>query len=778
MISFFLSHRLKLARLALRWERAAPGLTALISLIALFLALALFDAALLLPGWLHGLILAGFAAVLLALLAHLFRLPEPTLAEAARRLERDSGISHRPLAALEDRAANGDPELWQAHLRRMEDLSRSLRPGWPDPILAARDPHALRFAALLLLVIAASGSGADWPARLGRAVSPDLSLPGLGPDMLEVWITPPAYTGLPPRMLRRDERLEQPLEVAEGSVIKAVLSGGWGDASLKPGPDSVAFQRDGSGSQRAEAPMTSGTRLAVRQGWREVASWPVTVIRDALPSIAFLGQPEGDPRGRLQLSAEASDDYGLAKAWVEIQRLEVPPGEPSLCLDLPLPGERLKSVILTSRLDLAAHDWAGSPVLLIPHAEDGAGQSASGEGTIVTLPERMFRHPVARSLILWRREISDAPRLGPDIAEELRQLLAQPEQLGGDSRVFLALALTRRILMGDGFDRDEARDLLWAAATRLEDGAVPAAEQALEQARQDLEKALAENAPAAKLAELLNRVQAALEKWLTALAETSPTGSPAPGDKVIGQQDLADMLGELRDLAETGDREAMTRRLAELSALLSQLGQAQTLPAGESKAAKDMTALRDLARRQQDLLEQSFQHARPLAEDESPPPASAAKPSPDSRRQAQAQRALQDALKQLGRAMGEPLASLEDSARAMAGAAGDLGRGDWPAAAEQQGEALRLLKDGASELAEKMAAARGQGRPNGGIMARDPFGRSLQGQAHDDDGSTKVTTPSDMGRARRILNELRRRAAEPGRPESEVEYLRRLLKQF
>jgi uncharacterized protein (TIGR02302 family) len=753
----------------------APGLTALASLAALFLALALFDGTALIPGWLHVLILAGFASAALRVLIHLARLPKPTEDEAARRLERDSGVAHRPLAVLEDQAATGDAALWQAHRHRMESLAQSLRPGWPDPVLPARDPHALRFAALLLLVIAACGGGSDWPARLERAVTPALILPGLGPDMLEVWITPPAYTGLPPHMARPD----QPLDIPEGSVVKAALSGGWGDATLRPGPDTVPFLRDPSGGQRAEAPMRSGDRLAVRQGWREVASWPVTVIRDALPSIAFLGQPESDPRGRLLLKAEASDDYGLAKVWLEIQRLEVPPGEPSLRVDLALPGERLKSTILTSRLDLAAHDWAGSPVLLIPHAEDGAGQSTSGEGTIVTLPERVFRHPVARALILWRREVSDAPRLGPDIAEELRQLLGQPEQFGGDAKVFLALALTRRILMANGFDRDEARDLLWSAATRLEDGAVPAAEQALEQARRELEKAIAENLPAPKLAELLSHVQAALEKWLSALAEAGASAPPpSPGDRVIGEEELAEMLGDLRDLAETGDREALRQKLSELSALLSQLGQAQTLPAGESKASQDMAALRDLARRQQDLLEQSFRHTGPLPEDEAPPPASASKPSAESRRQAQDQRALQNALAQLGKGMGEPLPSLDEAARAMLGAAEDLGRGDWPAAAEQQGEALRLLKDGARELVERMAAARGQGKPNGGTVARDPFGRSLQGQSHRDDGTTKITNPSDIRRAREILDELRRRAAQPSRPETERDYLRRLLKQF
>ena len=110
MVDAALLRRLRLARLALGWERLAPSLTALLTLAALFLALALFDAPTLLPGWLHALALAGFAAAAAIILQRLRRTPRPTEAEAERRLERDSGIRHRPLATLADTAALGDPE--------------------------------------------------------------------------------------------------------------------------------------------------------------------------------------------------------------------------------------------------------------------------------------------------------------------------------------------------------------------------------------------------------------------------------------------------------------------------------------------------------------------------------------------------------------------------------------------------------------------------------------------------------------------------------------------
>ncbi|TAN61367.1 MAG: DUF4175 family protein, partial [Magnetospirillum sp.] len=364
----------------------------------------------------------------------------------------------------------------------------------------------------------------------------------------------------------------------------------------------------------------------------------------------------------------------------------------------------------------------------------------------------------------------------------LRLLAAEPELFDGDKRVFLALSLARRILAAGSFDRAELRDLLWNAATRLDDGGLPAAELELELARHELEQAVADGASAQRLAELVDRVEAALDRWLTAMAENGIAAVPSPEAKVVGEDELAEMLESLRNLAETGDRDALRRRLADLAALLAEMGPVQAGAAGDGAAAKTMAELRDIARHQQELLDRSFRRMPPPAEDGEQAVAKPAKPSAaeqaGGRRDARAQKALRDTLKQLGKEMGEePPQSLDDAAGSMAGAAASLGQGDWPLAAEQQAEALRRLKDGAREMVEKMAAARGQGK-SGGLAARDPFGRTLQGQTHRDDGSTKVQGQSEMRRAREILDELRRRAGDPRRPDAELDYLRRLLKQF
>ena len=69
----------------------------------------------------------------------------------------------------------------------------------------------------------------------------------------------------------------------------------------------------------------------------------------------------------------------------------------------------------------------------------------------------------------------------------------------------------------------------------------------------------------------------------------------------------------------------------------------------------------------------------------------------------------------------------------------------------------------------------GQARANGDT---DPLGRPLRGRDYGDDTTVKVPGEIDVQRARRILEELRKRFGESFRPQLELDYIERLLKDF
>jgi hypothetical protein len=119
--------KLFLAKLALAWEALWPALWPPLGVAGLFLAIALFDVLPTLPGWVHAILLVVFAFFFFRFLIRAIRhfiFPGPDAAK--RRLERASGLNHRPLTAVDDSLVGGADDaaaaaLWQAHQRRMAD---------------------------------------------------------------------------------------------------------------------------------------------------------------------------------------------------------------------------------------------------------------------------------------------------------------------------------------------------------------------------------------------------------------------------------------------------------------------------------------------------------------------------------------------------------------------------------------------------------------------------------------------------------------------------------
>jgi uncharacterized protein (TIGR02302 family) len=131
---------------------------------------------------------------------------------------------------------------------------------------------------------------------------------------------------------------------------------------------------------------------------------------------------------------------------------------------------------------------------------------------------------------------------------------------------------------------------------------------------------------------------------------------------------------------------------------------------------------------------------------------------------------------------------LGEADSAMGDASGKLGEGNADGAVDSQGQALEALRKGAQSLAEAMQQGDGDGqgdspgnrvgRQQSGANGNDPLGRPLHGREFGDDLTVKIPGEIDVQRVRRILEELRRRLADPQRPQIELDYIERLLKDY
>ena len=160
-----LARALRRARGSLLWERLWPALASVATVLGLFLAFSWAGLWLMLPPLARaiGLSIFGVLVVLACVPFAILRLP--SVSDGLRRLDRNSGETHRPATAVADHiAANGnDPvaqALWQAHVERALLSARKVKAGWPMPRLSLRDPMALRALVSILMVatfFAASG---------------------------------------------------------------------------------------------------------------------------------------------------------------------------------------------------------------------------------------------------------------------------------------------------------------------------------------------------------------------------------------------------------------------------------------------------------------------------------------------------------------------------------------------------------------------------------------------------------------------------------------------
>jgi uncharacterized protein (TIGR02302 family) len=131
---------------------------------------------------------------------------------------------------------------------------------------------------------------------------------------------------------------------------------------------------------------------------------------------------------------------------------------------------------------------------------------------------------------------------------------------------------------------------------------------------------------------------------------------------------------------------------------------------------------------------------------------------------------------------------LEQADSAMGDASGRLGEGNADGAVDSQGKALDALRKGAQALADSMQPGDGdqpgdgpgntKGRQQAGANGTDPLGRPMRHNEFTDDYSVKIPGEIDVQRVRRILEELRRRLGDTARPQIELDYIERLLKDY
>ncbi|WP_398482759.1 TIGR02302 family protein [Tardiphaga sp.] len=834
-----LAQALQRARWSIGWERAWPSLARILSVIGLFLVASWAGLWLNLSPIPRSIGLALFVVALIATLYPLIRFRWPTRDEGLARLDRGSGIRHRPATALTDTLSSQDPlarALWLAQRERTLASLKRIRAGLPSPRLPLHDPWALRALVVVLLVATWFAAGGERGARIMAAfdwkgiVTPSNV-------RVDAWVNPPPYTAKPPIILsaaNKDAAEATAMAVPSGSTLIVRSSGGALDVALTGGVAEVAPAGDAPAGTNEKHYTITGDGTAQVRAPAGQPVWKFTSTGDRPPTISLAKDPERQARGSLLLAYKLEDDYGVTEAHAQFaakpadSKVKPRPLFDPPSFSLVLPNARTRNGVGQTVKDLSEDPYAGADVTLTLTAKDEAGNEGKSDAIATRLPERLFTKPLPRALIEQRRNLALDANYKDQVVFALDALMIAPEAFTPDAGQYLGLrsVLTQAQRARTDAALKEVVASLWSLAVTIEDGDITDVDKALKAAQDALKQALERGASDEEIKKLTENLRAALDKFLKQLAEQmkqNPQQLARPLDKntkVMRQQDLNNMIERMERLSRSGDKDAAKQLLEQMQQMLENLQMAQPGQGGDDEMQQSMNELGDMIRKQQQLRDKTFKEGQDQRGERrrgKQGDKSMGDLQQDQQNLRERLKKLQDQLAKQGMGQGQKGQKgqgqqgqgqqgqqgeqgqnggdqdgdgdgLGDADGAMGDAGGQLGDGDADGAVGSQGRALEALRKGAQSLAQQMQQGEGEGgqdgpgnnpgRQQGAARNSDPLGRPLRGRDLGDDFSVKIPGEIDVQRVRRILEELRRRLGDTTRPQLELDYIERLLKDY
>lgn len=815
---------------------------------------------------------AGVVTVLATLWASVYaarRFRIPSRSEAMARL--DESLPGRPIQALLDDPAIGETDenamaVWRAHKVRMAERAASARAVPGDLRVAARDPYALRFVAVLAFALALI-FGSIWRVSSVADMTPGAGQLASGP-VWEGWAEPPRYTGKPTLYL--NDLDDDTLQLPKGTLITLRFYGEVGALALAETVSGRVVAEEDKAKLSAPAQdftVNSDGTIGIEGPGGQ--TWNIAMLPDQAPEVERLGVPEISALGEMRLPFAARDDYGVeaGEARISLDLASVtrrygltldPDGREDIVVPLPMPISGSRSDFQENLIEnFSKHPWANLPVTISLTALDASEQQTTTPPSQLVLPGRRFFDPTAAAVIEMRRDLLWSKANTARMAQVLRAVSYRPEEAFRSQTTALRLRkVIDRLEVYASLDLgDEAQDKLaedmWGLAIELEEGVLADALERMRRAQDRLNEAIKNGASKEEIAELMDELRRATEEYLQQLQREQAQQNERDGtDQPQGQQgenmqmtqdDLQRMMDHIQDLMEQGRMAEAEQALKELQEMMENMRVTQGQPGGsggQSPGEQAMEGLAETLREQQGLSDQAF---RDLQEQFNPNAGAGENQGNEGRNGGQGrgqshegqqgqgdgsgeqqqgqgnqqgegqqgqggdqqsqseqdladrQRALRDELnRQQGQMPGQGTPegdaardALDRAGRSMDDAEQALRDRDLAEAIDNQAQAMEALREGMRALGEAMAEQQqnlqpGQGNAESDRRSdqRDPLGREQGGNGADSTDAPLAQGPDSAGRARRLLDEIRRRSSETERPEVERDYLNRLLDRF
>ncbi|MEO0632858.1 MAG: TIGR02302 family protein [Pseudomonadota bacterium] len=558
----------------------------------------------------------------------------PNRGDALRRL--DETLPGRPLQALIDTQAVGDADpasqaVWKAHKDRMMARAAEARAVGGDLRVSNRDPFGLRYAALLVFVVALS-FGSIWRVGSVSDMAPGAADGLASGPVWEGWAESPRYTGRPTIYL--NDIAEGPLDVPMGTLITLRFYGEVGALTLAETVSGRTGEVPPASAPEQDFVVTQSGEIAVNGPGGRI--WNIAVVADQPPSVDITRPPEASALGEMTLPFAARDDYGVeageARFALNLSTVDrrhglmvEPDARPELTVALPMPFTGQRAEFEEDLIgDFSEHPWANLPVSMTMSVLDAAEQQGLSDAQTHILPGRRFFDPLAAAIIEQRRDLLWSRQNADRVAMLLRAVAYKPDEVFRKEidRMRMQKAIrTLETFASYGLTDEQqdrvARDL-WDLALGIEEGDLASARDRLRRAQERLEQAMREGASEAEIAELMRELRRATDDYMRQLSRQAQLNAEQNGQQQQGgqqgqqqmqmnQDDLQRMMDRIQELMEQGRMAEAEQALQELQQMLENMQVTQGQGGqGQNPGEQAMEGLAETLREQQGLSDEAF----------------------------------------------------------------------------------------------------------------------------------------------------------------------------
>ena len=796
-------------------------------------------------------VIVFFAGFLYLIRQDVFSFRFPSSEKIDRALEKQTGLAQGHISLLTDKLANPKKpkthDLWDRAQQKILRSLKTLKTPRIHAHLSRKDPSALRFIAVLTFMSGIMVSGHQWEDRILNGLFPVRSFPVLsGEKSTNLWIKPPDYTQMP-QIHANGNKVKENLDIPEGSLIRMTIHSPLLSRILTPqfhdGTTKTPMTRLDNGLYTTETTIKPGEFLSITQGLIPRARWHYNFITDTPPEISLDGEETHDvlDNGQIRFPLRVKDDYSVKELHMTMEIDEIvddrPLGESVTETRLIASGPGVDFKIAPV-YDMTWHTWAGLPVTFKYSVEDHKGQITEMESVNLTLPERTFEHPTAKSLIALRKHLAwNYNDSFMKTARNLEILLSAPDFFQNNPVIFLGLRTASSRLYYAEKKRKETRihaaqeviKLLWDIAITIEDGNLSLAVRELRDAQRALENAMRDpNADKDEIAILMDNLRQKMANYFAEMqremqkrmanGENIPTFSADDFEHIISPDALSELMQEIESALRSGDKQKAEELMSQLQRMMEMMDPSMMpqLPKDMQVMREGVNELQELIERQEKLLEQTQKQAKmkwlldgkrnvqprsmPTIEEmmkdfgiNTLPPAPTQNKSVEQAPKEKQKLVIdtlpnkteQEALRYiLGQLMLDAAEHLDDIPESMGLAEQEM-RGSEQALEQNNPDksiphqelAIEHLKDSQENLSRQFKTRMQQmvGIGLSGARRYDPLGRPYD---QNDDPDVKVPDENQKKRVDEILKTLRDRSGDRSRSDEELDYFRRLLRQF